>query len=92
MAKDHRNVINRFLASYVIGVMSGIDLLSSKEERENIKKIMRKNRFRYYYFFNYSDLFMYKFVGKLILLLPSFSRYLIRKRMQIAIKRGNTKN
>lgn len=42
MAKDHRNVINRFLASYVIGVMSGIDLLSSKEERENIKKIMRK--------------------------------------------------
>ena len=92
LAKDHRNVINRFLASYVIGVMSGIDLLSSKEERENIKKIMRKNRFRYYYFFNYSDLFMYKFVGKLILLLPSFSRYLIRKRMQIAIKRGNTKN
>ena len=92
LAEDHRNVINRFLASYVIGVMSGIDLLSSKEERENIKKIMRKNRFRYYCFFNYSDLFMYKFVGKLILLLPSFSRYLIRKRMQIAIKRGNTKN
>ena len=92
LVKDHRDVINRFLASYVIGVISGIDLLSNKEERENIKQIVRKNRFHYYYFFNHSDLFMYKCIGLLILLLPSFSRYLIRKGIQIAINRGNSKN